>query len=50
MATSAPAAWAAAEIAGRSLNSIVIEPGVSTQTSLVFGLICAEMPAPMVGS
>ena len=31
-------------------TSIVMEPGVSTHTSLVFGLIWAAMPAPISGS
>ena len=37
-------------MAGRSLNSIVIEPGVSTHTIFVFGLMSAAIPAPTNGS
>ena len=50
IATSAPAACAAWQIAGISGTSIDTEPGASVQTRRVFGLISSEMPAPAIGS
>ncbi len=49
-ATGTPRACAAATIAGTSCTSIVTEPGLSVQTSVVFGRRSPSMPAPMSGS
>ena len=50
MSTTAPAAWAAAAIAGTSCTSNESEPGASTNTARVFGRISAAMPPPIIGS
>ena len=48
--TTAPRAWAAAEIAGMSWTSKVWEPGASVSTTLVLSRRSSAMPPPISGS
>ncbi len=50
ISTTAPLSWATVAMAGMSCISKLCEPGASTKTARVFGLMSLAIPSPISGS